>query len=336
MKYRGIWMGLLAGLLALPVTGLAQDEDEDCPCRRRGMIGITFDTDGETNVVRVTDVRRGSPAERAGVQEGDVVIRLNGDAATIERMSTLPMELQAGDTVQLRVRGERGERDVVVVAAARPGGLAFGIEPNLARERMFVLRDSLEGPLHLLEGRLDSLHVRLRQIEPTMHIRVDSVMRLMGDSLNVVIAGARGAEVRALELAREGMFEQSEPFFLELGRRSAAGAQLAEMNEGLARYFGGQREGALVIEVGPETPAARAGLEAGDVIVRAGSQLVEDPDDMRRALMRDEDGNLELVVIRQGQRRMLNLAWTREDDEVRVFQRRLEPTRTQPRRERRP
>ena len=204
-------------------------------------------------------------------------------------------------------------------------------------QRMYVMRDSMEAPLRMLEGRLDSLHVHLRRMEPGMRLRVDSVMRLMDDSLNVVIAGARGAELRALELARDagGVFQQGEPFFLELGRRSAAGAQLAEMNEGLSRYFGGQRAGALVIEVGPETPAARAGLEAGDVIVRAGSQLVQDPDDVRRALMRDEDGSMELVVIRQGQRRMLTLAWTRED-EVRVWERRLEPTRTQPRRQQRP
>ena len=79
--------------------------------------------------------------------------------------------------------------------------------------------------------------------------------------------------------------ETERPFFMELGRRSAAGAELAEMNEGLRRYFDNVQGGALVIDVSPNTPAARAGLEAGDVIVRAGGREVNGPEDVRRALM---------------------------------------------------
>jgi S1-C subfamily serine protease len=95
------------------------------------------------------------------------------------------------------------------------------------------------------------------------------------------------------------------------------------MNEGLSRYFGNVREGALVIDVGSDTPAARAGLEAGDVIVRAGGQSVNDPEDVRRALMRSENGSTEIEVVRQGRRRTLNLQW--EGSGVRTFRRELRP-----------
>jgi membrane-associated protease RseP (regulator of RpoE activity) len=103
---------------------------------------------------------------------------------------------------------------------------------------------------------------------------------------------------------------EGRPFFMELGRRAAAGAELAEMNEGLSTYFGGQREGALVIDVAPETPAARAGLRPGDVIVRAGGEEVSDPEDVRRALNRAEEGQVALEVIRQGRRQTLSLEWS--------------------------
>ena len=62
--------------------------------------------------------------------------------------------------------------------------------------------------------------------------------------------------LEAMEIGENVMVDV--PFFMELGRRSAAGAELAEMNEGLSAYFGGQRQGALVIEVSPESPASRA------------------------------------------------------------------------------
>jgi C-terminal processing protease CtpA/Prc len=138
-----------------------------------------------------------------------------------------------------------------------------------------------------------------------------------------------------IEVIGEGMHEgmslrdgisvegHGQPFLMELGRRSAAGAELAEMNEGLSRYFGNVQEGALVIDVGSDTPAGRAGLEAGDVIVRAGWQDVDDPEDVRRALMRSENGTTELEVVLQGRRRTLNLQW--DGSGVRTFRRELRP-----------
>ena len=76
---------------------------------------MVFDSEGRDGV-RVIEVRRGSPADQAGVRQGDVVVRLNGEDA-VRATEALPGRLQAGDTVRLRVRREgEGEREVVVVA----------------------------------------------------------------------------------------------------------------------------------------------------------------------------------------------------------------------------
>lgn len=354
MKFRGTWLPLLAAL-ALPGALRAQDDDE-CPCRTRpGMIGVSFDADTEGGV-RIVEVRRGSPAERAGIHEGDIVIRLNGEDAG-RTMEALPGRLQTGDSVRLRIRRDGGEREVVVVAEARPRTQFSMVRPGMGDNLIIINGDSMHLPLEALTFRIDSLRTQLMELDGPLRVEMDSLVRLMGDSAGVwaeripnlrfrVHEGGEPEDIRLegrrMELENgamrleddavraemdvirlEGALGQGEPFFMELGRRSAAGAELAEMNEGLSAYFGGQRAGALVIEVSPESPAARAGLQPGDVIVRAGGEEVEDPADVRMALTRAEEGRVALEVIRQGRRRELSLEWT---GGTRMFHREVRPT----------
>jgi membrane-associated protease RseP (regulator of RpoE activity) len=347
MRFRGRWLPLVAAL-ALP--GALQAQDDDCPCReRRGMIGVVFDTRAGEDGVRVVEVRRGSPADEAGVRQGDVVVRLNGERAA-GAVDALPGRLQVGDTVRLRIRRHGGgERDVVVVAQARPATRFSMVRPEiegrlLGRENLVIINgDSMRIPLQELTVRIDSLRTHLMEIEElgAVRVEVDSLVRMFADSGSVWMQRMPNVEMRITEPRRMNdrvvvedvvvhggmpMGEEGRPFFMELGRRSAAGAELAEMNEGLSAYFGGQREGALVIEVSPESPAARAGLQPGDVIVRAGGQDVEDPADVRAALNRAEAGQVALEVIRRGSRRELSLEWTGGAE--RLFQRELrEPAR---------
>lgn len=359
MKFRATWLPLLAAAaLSVPGTAWAQEDDEPRP----GIIGVMFDTeDDEDDGVRIVEVRRGSPADRAGLEEGDVVIRLNGRDAE-EAFQELPHRLQAGDSVRMRVRRRAGgERDVVVVAVPRPA-TRFGVVRPGRGEPLIVLNgDSMRIPLQALTMRIDSLHTQLLHLDSgRIRVQMDSLVHLFRDSASVFmrhmpnvevhIDGPRiealrleglealeGLEGELLELDGEALdldtellqlggeaLEAGRPFFMELGRRAAAGAELAEMNEGLSRYFGNVRSGALVIDVAANTPAARAGLEAGDVIVRAGGRDVNDPEDVRRALMRAENGRVALEVLRQGRRRELTLEW---EDRTRVSRGELAPTR---------
>jgi predicted metalloprotease with PDZ domain len=333
MKFRGMWLPLVAAL-ALP--GALRAQEEECPCRERpGMIGVIFDAEDRESGVRIVEVRRGSPADRAGVRQGDVVVHVNGENA-VTTVDELPRRLQAGDTVRLRVRRDGGEREVVVVAEARPATQLSIVRPGVEGMRMapgtienmvIINGDSLRMPLQELTVRIDSLHARLEDLRGSnFTIEVDSLVTMFDGEDSVFIH--RMPSMPRMRL-REGVvveggmpfasaeaFAEGRPFFMELGRRSAAGAELAEMNEGLSAYFGGQREGALVIEVSPESPAARAGLQPGDVIVRAGGQDVEDPADVREALNRAEAGQVAVEVIRQGRRQTLSLEWTGAGDRL--------------------
>jgi serine protease Do len=59
-----------------------------------------------------------------------------------------------------------------------------------------------------------------------------------------------------------------------------------------------EREGLLVREVMESTPAGRAGLERGDLIVAARGEPIQRVDDLFRALDAVADGTLELTVVR--------------------------------------
>jgi S1-C subfamily serine protease len=84
-----------------------------------------------------------------------------------------------------------------------------------------------------------------------------------------------------------------------VGRSFVAGAQLAPLNPALGEYFRVE-EGVLVMEVVEGTPAQEAGLVAGDVIVRVGSQDVSSLEDLRFGLGYVQ-GPLTVRVIRKGE-----------------------------------
>ncbi|HSE36592.1 MAG TPA: PDZ domain-containing protein, partial [Blastocatellia bacterium] len=90
--------------------------------------------------------------------------------------------------------------------------------------------------------------------------------------------------------------------------RSHLGVQLQSMTPQLAEYFGlSKRSGALVIFVFADSPAAKAGLKAGDVILSADNETVENPLDLRRALSGKSERVVEFRVLRDKQEQTLRV-----------------------------
>lgn len=88
-----------------------------------------------------------------------------------------------------------------------------------------------------------------------------------------------------------------------------AGAQLARITAGLAQALRVRDGGILVVDVAPGTPAMRAGLESGDVIVRADSVAIDSPLQMVRAMEAATDRRLALEVLRRGHVTRAALRW---------------------------
>jgi serine protease Do len=76
--------------------------------------------------------------------------------------------------------------------------------------------------------------------------------------------------------------------------RSRLGVTIEELTPQLAVYFG-VKDGVLITAVGEETPASRAGLKAGDVIVSIGEKTVNTASDLVREL-RSAGSNAEVTI----------------------------------------
>ncbi len=81
-------------------------------------------------------------------------------------------------------------------------------------------------------------------------------------------------------------------------RPGRLGVQLEDVEDQLAEYFG-VKSGALVTNVAKDTPGARAGLKAGDVITKVNGEAVEDTVGVRREIRRiDADKEFVVDVVR--------------------------------------
>jgi serine protease Do len=81
--------------------------------------------------------------------------------------------------------------------------------------------------------------------------------------------------------------------------RAVAGAELAPLNPALAEYFGAT-DGVLVLNAADRTPAERAGLRGGDVIIRANDTPIRSVTELRRAIEAARGEDVTLRVLRHG------------------------------------
>jgi serine protease Do len=190
----------------------------------------------------VTGVREDSPAEKAGIKEGDIIVEFDGEKVRSARqLSRLVAETVPGRQVQAVVQRDGRRVDVQVTPEA---GMAWLGGPGMHRQFEFggapgfkfegpVIGDLLEKELGDHDGDLDTL------------------------------------------LVRPG--------------RARLGVGIQPLTPQLAEYFG-TKDGVLVTTVEPDSPAAKAGLKAGDVITAVGETSVSSPSDLSRAVRRADEG----------------------------------------------
>lgn len=270
-----------------------------------GRLGIAFAPADDGLLIQ--ELIPGSPADRAGLRPGDVVIHLNGRPASPVQLDHLARSLEPGTVVQLRVQSRTGVRDLDVKAAR-------DLCPRqvIAADAPEALHRAL-ARLHLLKGslvRLDTLRIDL---DTALHsalarhrITVDSVRRRLQarqvGSLHLV---------RPAELVIIGDDAPAPPPLLidgfGIGRRAIAGAEFSELNQDLAQYFGGVQEGLLALKVAPETPSARAGLRPGDIVTTANGRPVRSIADLRASVAGPGTEPVTLEIVRHGRRQILQL-----------------------------
>jgi membrane-associated protease RseP (regulator of RpoE activity) len=342
MRIKGLVVAALAAAVMLPVAAEAQVFESVVVRRAgSGMIGVATEsvrTEGAPARTRViTDVVSGSAAAQAGLVVGDTIVSINGRPAT-EQVMFAP--LQAGDTVVLRVRRSGRERDVTVVAGVRPDqarSLHFTLPDSIERQMSVIFRDVQQnldslarrsiriertaGDSNIIfrfggdsvrvfayPGRAALLSDSIESVLRTMH---GDVTRFFGDSARFRVLTYPDSAHIAVFRTPGRLFHADTIRFLNpaeamtgaftAGMRAVAGAELTELNPGLAEYFG-VMSGVLVINAREGTPAANAGIRAGDVIIRANGTNVTTVPDLRRIMMQaGPRAPVEIRLLRHGQ-----------------------------------
>lgn len=259
----------------LLATGPATAQ-ESVVLTRRPTLGFMVDPGPPPVVHRILP---GSPVARAGIRPGDVLLEIDGRTATFDRLRSASLTAGTGDTLRIRLRRGGTEREVLVVPDGQIAveGTVVIVEPDSVRRlaeryledaRRALERSFLEGGLRGFEA--DSL-VGWSFALPEVDFALPNVDFAWGGF------GWGGG---------------------------LPGATTARLNPGLAAYFPGAGSGLLVLDVEPGGPAARAGVEPGDVVVRANGREIETPQDLRSALKK---GSGKIVVVRRGARRTLDL-----------------------------
>jgi serine protease Do len=96
-------------------------------------------------------------------------------------------------------------------------------------------------------------------------------------------------------------------FVFNFGANRRIGVSTQTLTKQLADYFGAKDGGLLITSVSENSPAAKAGLRAGDVITAVDGEKVNSSGDIVRAINKKDDGEISLTILREHNSLNINL-----------------------------
>jgi serine protease Do len=229
---------------------------------RGSQIGVTIrdveESDAKTGKltaqagVVIEDVAEDSPASRAGIKKGDIVVEFDGERVrSVRQFTRLVQETPAGRKAQASVVRD-GQRINVTVEPRDSNG--FSVFGDLEGAR--VLGDF---------GRDFSFDMPAPPPRP-----------------------ARPATPAPPAPPAAPAFPDIDTFLWRTG--SGLGISVDYLSDQLAAYFG-VKDGVLVTSIADNSAASKAGIKAGDIITSFNGSDVTAPSDLRRRTQRLQDGD---------------------------------------------
>ena len=106
----------------------------------------------------------------------------------------------------------------------------------------------------------------------------------------------------------EGPGAGPEGMVFSFGNNRRIGVSTMALTKQLAEYFGvAEGQGVLVTSVAEDSPAAKAGIKAGDIITAVDGEKVEASGDVARGINKKKEGDVTLTVIRKGNQRTITV-----------------------------
>lgn len=210
--------------------------------------------------VEVNSVVKNSAAEKAGVKKGDVVLEYNGTKVeNTAQFIRMIRETRPGRQVKLQVFRDGHTTTLSGQMEKRPQPQVYWKSKGDEGDFYYSTPESPEPP------------------EPPD-------MDLDDDDFQIEIPDI---DIHIPEIAGPNMF----------WRAPRLGVETEGLGKQLAEYFG-VKDGVLVRSVIKGSAAEKAGLKAGDVIVKIGGQDVTRPGDISSVLRSTEATDLPIVVMR--------------------------------------
>lgn len=265
----------------------------------RSWIGVSFKSIAKTGYeqgVLINSVIEGGPADKAGIESGDVVLRVDGDALTVRFVEQIPPLLKRiadlpigsslrmtyqrkGATAEATITTEKLHKDLGDETALRSWGItAEEITPKTARERKLkntagVLVGGVRsgGPARLAEPQLRYGDI-IRKIDgveiadlPAMVARYEEIMDLEELPEHLLIEFERGGK-NHLTLVKPKLDENDDP--PRDVRKAWIGIATQPIVKKLARKLGHpDKPGWRITRVYPRSAAAETDLKVGDIVV---------------------------------------------------------------------
>jgi serine protease Do len=106
----------------------------------------------------------------------------------------------------------------------------------------------------------------------------------------------------------EGPDSDNDGFVFAFGNNRRIGVSTTQLTKQLAEFFGvADGKGVLVTSVGDDSPAAKAGIRAGDVITAVDGEKIEGAGDLTRALGKKKEGDVTLTIVRDKNQRSITV-----------------------------
>lgn len=287
---------------------LAQTEEESSTAEIVPFEEALVDQEG----ILVSGVVVDSPAAKAGLQRGDIVLAVNGTEVGLgSSFHQLLAGLEDGATVTLTVK--RGDEEITLTGTADSTQPFFGILAcggrGMGRGHGFGFAVSGTPGAMVVAVVADSPAAEAGLQAGDVIVSVNGTALGAGNSLATLIAGMKPGDKVTLEIARTDSATATtanQTVEVTLGENpESAGTPYLGIHYGGHHFgFAGQAltPGITVLEVVADSPAAAAGLQAGDIITAVDGTTINTPHELIATLAAYADGdNVTLTVTSGGE-----------------------------------
>jgi serine protease Do len=212
--------------------------------------------------VLVSGLDHGGPASEGGIKQGDIILRFKGRSIeSTDDLADRVSSSEPGETVAITVWRSGQERSLKVDLGSRSG----------SERRRIVIDD-------------DDHHI---EIDPDDFKDLKDLKDMKGFTW--------------VQPHMEHGEDIADDIRVQITRRARLGVRTQDLNDQLGEYFGvTDGSGVLVIEVIEDTPAAKAGVRAGDIITQVDGERVENSSELREDLAGKDEGEVRITILRKG------------------------------------